>query len=100
MICADAYSPNTPHKLGRQGASVLASPAVWTSGPHGPNGEWERSTVDTGLPLFVCNRSGRGRRPFARRKRCGIRRVPGLRIIASLRRVYLHSEAALGDPCD
>ena len=24
----------------------------------GQNGEWERCTKDTGLPLFVCNRTG------------------------------------------
>jgi len=26
----------------------------------GPDGEWEARTVDSGLPLVVCNRSGRG----------------------------------------
>jgi len=59
MICADAYSPNIPQQLQRQGASILVSPAAWAPGPHGPKGEWERSTVDTVLPLFVCNRTGR-----------------------------------------
>jgi len=51
MISADAYSPNTPQKLQRQGASILVCPAAWAP-PYGPNGKWERSTVDTGLPLF------------------------------------------------
>ena len=32
---------------------VVAAP-----GHHGPNGEWERCTNDTGLPLIVCNRTG------------------------------------------
>jgi 5-aminopentanamidase len=55
MICADAYSPRIPHDLSRKGANVLVSPAAWSPGP---NGEWERSTADTGLTLFVCNRTG------------------------------------------
>lgn len=31
---------------------------AWAPGFHGPNGEWERCTRDTGLPLLVCNRTG------------------------------------------
>lgn len=40
------------------GAHLLVSSAAWAPGLHGPNGEWERCTYDTGLPLFVCNRTG------------------------------------------
>ena len=40
------------------GAKLLISGAAWMRGPHGPNGEWERITRETGLPLFVCNRTG------------------------------------------
>lgn len=58
MVCADAYSPHIPQELCSKGANVLVSPAAWPPGPHGPNGEWERSTADTGLALFVCNRTG------------------------------------------
>ncbi len=58
MICADAYSPSVAKKLHSKGAQLLVSPAAWPPGEHGPNGEWERSTADTGLPLFVCNRTG------------------------------------------
>jgi 5-aminopentanamidase len=58
MICADAYSPNIAQDLGRQGANVLISPAAWPPGLHGPSGEWERATAETGLTLFVCNRTG------------------------------------------
>jgi predicted amidohydrolase len=58
MICADAYSPNMAKQLRSNGAQLLVSPAAWPPGEHGPNGEWERSTTDTGLPLFVCNRTG------------------------------------------
>ncbi len=58
LICADAYTPGIAKSLKAQGAKVLVSSAAWAPGLHGPNGEWERCTVDTGLPLFVCNRTG------------------------------------------
>lgn len=58
LICADAYSPGIANSLKAQGANVLVSSAAWAPGLHGPNGEWERCTKDTGLPLFVCNRTG------------------------------------------
>lgn len=58
LICADAYSPGIAGSLRRQGARMLVSAAAWAPGFHGPNGEWERCTRDTGLPLFVCNRTG------------------------------------------
>ena len=44
--------------LKAQGAQLLVSAAAWGPGLHGPKGEWERCTRDTGLPLFVCNRTG------------------------------------------
>lgn len=58
LICADAYSPGIADSLRKQGARMLVSAAAWAPGFHGPNGEWERCTRDTGLPLFVCNRTG------------------------------------------
>lgn len=58
LICADAYSPGIAESLRRQGARLLVSAAAWAPGFHGPDGEWERCTRDTGLPLFVCNRTG------------------------------------------
>jgi len=58
LICADAYSPGIADSLRKQGARLLVSAAAWAPGLHGPNGEWERCTRDTGLPLFVCNRTG------------------------------------------
>lgn len=58
LICADAYSPGIAGSLRRQGARMLVSAAAWAPGLHGPNGEWERCTRDTGLPLLVCNRTG------------------------------------------
>ncbi len=61
LICADAYTPGIATNLKTQGAKVLVSSAAWAPGLHGPNGEWERCTKDTGLPLFVCNRTGQDR---------------------------------------
>lgn len=53
LICADAYTPGIAKSLKAQGAKVLVSSAAWAPGLHGPNGEWERCTKDTGLPLLV-----------------------------------------------
>ena len=58
MICADAFTSEIAKNLYNQGAQLLVSSAAWAPGLHGPNGEWERCTRDTGLPLFVCNRTG------------------------------------------
>ncbi len=58
LICADAFSPGIAKSLRTQGARILVSSAAWAPGLHGPNGEWERCSRDTGLPLFVCNRTG------------------------------------------
>jgi N-carbamoylputrescine amidase len=44
--------------LKSQGAQILVSPSSWGPGIHGPNGEWEDRTRETGLPLIVCNRTG------------------------------------------
>jgi predicted amidohydrolase len=58
LICADAYTLEISKSLKAQGAQVLISPAAWAPGFHGPSGEWEQCTLETGLPLFVCNRTG------------------------------------------
>jgi predicted amidohydrolase len=58
LVCADAYSPWIAKSLAAQGARLLVSSAAWAPGMHGPNGEWEQCTLDTGLPLVVCNRTG------------------------------------------
>jgi 5-aminopentanamidase len=61
LICADAYSPRIARSFQAQGAQLLVSAAAWGPGPYGPNGEWERCTLDTGLALLVCNRTGNDR---------------------------------------
>lgn len=61
LVCADAASPGIAQSLADQGARILISSAAWGPGHHGPDGEWERCTKDTGLPLLVCNRTGQDR---------------------------------------
>lgn len=58
LICADAYSLGICTNLQSQGAQLLVSAAAWAPGLHGPNGEWERCTQETRVPLLVCNRTG------------------------------------------
>jgi predicted amidohydrolase len=59
LICADAYTKEIAGTLRSKGAQLLVSPAAWAPGLNGPEGEWEQRTVETGLPLIVCNRTGR-----------------------------------------
>jgi omega-amidase len=58
LICADAYSPEPALRLRELGAELLISAAAWWPGDYGPNGEWEARSLDTGLPMIVCNRTG------------------------------------------
>ncbi len=58
LICADAYTTKIATHLKAQGAQLLVSAAAWGPGIHGPEGEWERCSLETGLPLLVCNRTG------------------------------------------
>jgi omega-amidase len=59
LVCADAYPPQPALRLRNAGAQLLVSSAAWWPGEWGPNGEWEARTLDTGLPMIVCNRTGR-----------------------------------------
>ena len=58
LVCGDAYKNGIAQELKDQGAQVLVSPSAWGPGQCGPDGEWEQRTLDTGLPIIVCNRSG------------------------------------------
>ena len=58
LVCADSYKNDIAQELKDKGAQVLVSPASWGPGQCGPDGEWEQRTIDTGLPIMVCNRSG------------------------------------------
>lgn len=59
LICSDAYTENIARDLAAQGANVLFSPAAWAPGMHEPNGEWEQRSLETGLCMYVCNRTGK-----------------------------------------
>jgi predicted amidohydrolase len=58
LVCADAYKALPALRLRDSGAQLLVSAAAWWPGKWGPKGEWEARTVDTGLPMIVCNRTG------------------------------------------
>jgi len=58
LICSDMYTRHLTDALKADGAQMIISPASWGPGIHGPNGEWETRTEETGLPLIVCNRTG------------------------------------------
>jgi predicted amidohydrolase len=58
LICADAAAPEPALRLRELGAELLISAASWWPGDYGPNGEWEARSLDTGLPMIVCNRTG------------------------------------------
>jgi predicted amidohydrolase len=58
LICADAFPPEPALRLRELGAEVLISAAAWWPGDYEPNGEWEARSLDTGLPMIVCNRTG------------------------------------------
>ncbi len=58
MICADAYTKEVAETLLNKGVDIIVAPCSWGPGLHGPKGEWEQRSKDTGLPVFVCNRTG------------------------------------------
>jgi 5-aminopentanamidase len=58
LVCADAYPRQPALRLRDAGAQLLVSSAAWWPGEWGPHGEWEARTLDTGLPMIVCNRTG------------------------------------------
>jgi len=58
LVCADAYKAPPALRLRDSGAQLLVSSAAWWPGEWGPKGEWEARTLDTGLPMIVCNRTG------------------------------------------
>lgn len=58
LICADSYTPDVAMRHKELGAQFLVSPVAWMPGECGPEGVWEQRTLDTGLPLVVCNRTG------------------------------------------
>ena len=58
LVCDDANKAVPALRLRDAGAQLLVSAAAWWPGEWGPKGEWEARTLDTGLPMIVCNRTG------------------------------------------
>jgi 5-aminopentanamidase len=58
FVCADMYSKRLVDETAATGIDLLVSSAAWTPGHHGPSGEWERASLETGRPVLVCNRTG------------------------------------------
>jgi omega-amidase len=58
LVCADAYPAGPALRLRELGAELFISVAAWWPGEWGPKGEWERRTLETGVPMVVCNRTG------------------------------------------
>jgi predicted amidohydrolase len=64
FICADMYSRRLVDETAALGVDLLVSSAAWAPGHHGPDGEWERASLETGRPVVVCNRTGRDAMDF------------------------------------
>jgi predicted amidohydrolase len=58
FVCADMYSKRLVDETAGHGVDLLVTSAAWAPGHHGPNGEWERASLETGRPVLVCNRTG------------------------------------------
>lgn len=58
FICADMYSKRLVDETAAPGVDLLVSSAAWAPGHHGPSGEWETASAETGKPVLVCNRTG------------------------------------------
>ena len=58
LICADAWPTTHVQHLKEQGADIILSSANWAPGKYGPGDTWEKRSKETGLPVFVNNRTG------------------------------------------
>ncbi|MDU2066088.1 MAG: carbon-nitrogen hydrolase family protein [Sporomusaceae bacterium] len=62
LICADSYFEANARLLQAQGAQAIVVPAAWPPGDCGgpPVIAWERCSAASGLPVWICNQTGRG----------------------------------------
>lgn len=58
MICADAWPAEHAMTLKHAGAKLLFNSATWPPGTYGPGDTWAKRSRETGLPIFVNNRTG------------------------------------------
>jgi predicted amidohydrolase len=59
LICADTWEGDKAKILAKKGAQILICAAAWGVEKYGPEDRWERRTAETGIPLWVANRTGR-----------------------------------------
>ncbi|XUX00062.1 MAG: carbon-nitrogen hydrolase family protein [Dehalogenimonas sp.] len=57
LICADIYEPDLAIQMKNKGAQLLICPVAWGA-KYGPGDRWEKISIETGLPLWICNRTG------------------------------------------
>jgi 5-aminopentanamidase len=58
LICADIYEGQLALQHRENGAELLICPSAWGA-KYGPGNRWEKRTQETGIPLWVCNRTGK-----------------------------------------
>jgi N-carbamoylputrescine amidase len=58
LICADAWSPSLARGLAAKGAELIICAANWGETPCPPESCWEKRSLETGVPVWVCNRTG------------------------------------------
>ena len=58
LICADAWRPSLAGELAAKGAELIISAANWGETPCPPDSCWEQRSLETGVPVWVCNRTG------------------------------------------
>ncbi len=58
LICADAWNPALAKDLAVKGAELIISGANWGETPCPPDSCWEKRSLETGVPVWVCNRTG------------------------------------------
>jgi N-carbamoylputrescine amidase len=58
LICADAWHPALASELAAKGAELIISGANWGETPCPPESCWEKRSLETGVPVWVCNRTG------------------------------------------
>lgn len=59
MICADAWPQEHALALRDAGADLMLNSATWPPGKYGPGQTWAKRSRETGLPIFVNNRTGK-----------------------------------------
>lgn len=59
LICSDSYQALLARKAVLEGARLLLIPANWPSGTPSPQLIWQARARENGVPIAVCNRTGK-----------------------------------------